>query len=100
MAGSGGATLSPPRPNNASKSLSDYEQEILELRSAMEQLQMKLIEAERKLQQNQGQGEEGGVVATRSERQGLAEAETKQIMLRLLREEDCLRREQLESVNR
>ena len=98
MAGSGGATLSPPRPNNASKSLSDYEQEILELRSAMEQLQMKLIEAERKLQQNQGQGEEG--VVTRSERQGLAEAETKQIMLRLLREEDCLRREQLESVNR
>ena len=43
-------TLSPPRPNNTTKSLSDYEQEILELRSAMEQLQMKLMEAERKLQ--------------------------------------------------
>ena len=103
MTGAGDMTLSPPRPNNASKSLSDYEQEILELRSAMEQLQMKLMEAERKLSnQHGGQGDEDGASrrSSASERQGIAEAETKQIMLRLLREEDILRREQLESVSR
>jgi len=44
-------TFSPPRPNNQSgKSFSDYEQEILDLKNAMEQLQTKLMEAERKLQ--------------------------------------------------
>ena len=96
-------SLSPPRPNNTTKSLSDYEQEILELRSAMEQLQMKLMEAERKLQnQNSGQNEDAdsGRRSSASERQSLAEAETKQIMLRLLREEDHLRREQLECASR
>ena len=95
-------TLSAPRPNNASKSLSDYEQEILELRTAMEQLQNKLREAELKLEHQNQAGEDSASrrSSTASERQNIAEAETKQIMLRLLREEDHLRREQLESVSR
>ena len=64
---------------------------------------MKLMEAERKLQnQNTVQNEEtdSGRRSSASERQSLAEAETKQIMLRLLREEDQLRREQLECATR
>ena len=64
---------------------------------------MKLMEAERKLQnQNSVPNEDtdSGRRSSASERQSLAEAETKQIMLRLLREEDQLRREQLECATR
>lgn len=67
------------------KSLSDYESEILELRSAMESLQMKLVEAEEKLQSR-----------SRTSRTASGEAEdgVKEILSRLTREEDQLRRDQ------
>lgn len=64
------------------KSLSDYEQEIMELRSAMETLQIKLGEAERKLQQKNEKKLESD------------ENQVKDIVNRLSREEDQLRRDQ------
>jgi hypothetical protein len=63
------------------KSMSDYETEILHMRSEMEQLQSKLVEAERQLQFNH--------VNQR-------EVEAKEVVDKLKREEDKLRREQLE----
>jgi hypothetical protein len=48
----------------------------------------------------QNEDTDSGRRSSASERQSLAEAETKQIMLRLLREEDHLRREQLECSTR
>merc|ERR1719219_2339288 len=63
------------------KCMSDYESEILQMRSEMEQLQSKLVEAERQLQFNH--------VNQR-------EVEVKEVVDKLKREEDKLRREQLE----
>ena len=79
-----------PTPNGT-KSLSDYEQEILELRSAMEQLQIKLGEAELKLQaQNKP-------TSVHDEDRG--EADARQIMNQLISEEDMLRRGPLDPQN-
>ena len=66
-----------------SKSLSDYENEILMLRSEMEQLQIKLGEAESKLQLNAHQNRTSVVFR--------AEKDTRQVVGRLLKEEDLLR---------
>lgn len=72
--------------SSANKSLSDYESEIMELRSAMETLQVKLGEAERKLQEKQG------ISATQEE-------SVREIMRRLASEEDQLRRDQAANLN-
>lgn len=74
--------------NNQTKCLSDYEHEILELRSAMEQLQFKLSEAERRLHT---QGKDLTVSVTHQR-----EEEAKKIVARLMQEEDHLRREHLD----
>lgn len=58
------------------KSMTDYETEILQMRSEMEQLQCKLSEAERQLQMN-------------------SQDSKSEIMNRLMREEDKLRREMI-----
>lgn len=60
-----------PRPRTETRTLSDYEREIHGLRSAMESLQLKLQEAERRLQQQQQQqqaavGGSGGSSSDRS----------------------------------
>ena len=74
-----------------SKSLSDYENEILMLRSEMEQLQIKLGEAESKLQVNAQQNRTSVVFR--------AEEDARQVVGRLLKEEDYLRRGPLEPQN-
>ena len=74
-----GHSHQPGNTVNGTKSLSDYEQEILELRSAMEQLQIKLGEAELKLQSQNGQSSS-------------SKQESQQVLNQLLREEDMLRR--------
>ena len=74
-----------------SKSLSDYENEILMLRSEMEQLQIKLGEAESKLQVNAQQNRTSVVFR--------AEGDARQVVDRLLKEEDYLRRGPLEPQN-
>ena len=74
----GGHRLSQTSQNN--KSLSDYESEIHDLRSAMETLQIKLGEAEGKLQTKRDPCHE--------------ETHVKEILNRLVREEDQLRRDQ------
>merc|ERR1712029_930168 len=60
------------------KSMSDYESEILQMRSDMEQLQVKLTQAESQLKVNQREQDSNEVVA------------------RLMKEEDKLRREHLD----
>ena len=74
-----------------SKSLSDYENEILMLRSEMEQLQIKLGEAESKLQLNAHQNRTSVVLR--------AEEDARQVVGRLLKEEDLLRRGPLDPQN-
>ena len=74
-----------------SKSLSDYEHEIMTLRSEMEQLQIKLGEAESKLQVNANQNRTSLVFR--------AEEDARQVVGRILKEEDCLRRGPLEPQN-
>ena len=74
-----------------SKSLSDYENEILMLRSEMEQLQIKLGEAESKLHVNAHQNRTSVVFR--------AEADARQVVDRLLKEEDYLRRGPLDPQN-
>lgn len=71
-------------PQSTTKSLSDYESEILELRSAMETLQSKLVEAESKLKSSS---------TSSSPEHG---DEVKRVIKRLLAEEDQLRRDQLD----
>jgi hypothetical protein len=74
-----------------SKSLSDYENEILMLRSEMENLHIKLGEAESKLQLNAQQ--------TRTSAVFRAEGDARQVVDRLIKEEDYLRRGPLEPQN-
>ena len=74
-----------------SKSLSDYENEILMLRSEMEQLQIKLGDAESKLQVKAQQNRTSVVFR--------AEEDARQIVGRLLKEEDYLRRGPLDPQN-
>ena len=74
-----------------SKSLSDYENEILMLRSEMEQLQIKLGEAETKLQNSAHQNRTSVVFR--------AEEDARQVVGRLLKEEDLLRRGPLDPQN-
>merc|ERR1719340_148031 len=69
------------------KSMSDYETEILQMRSEMEQLQSKLVEAERQIQFNH---------VSNNHHQRNNEVEAKEVVDKLKREEDKLRREQLE----
>ena len=92
-----------PRPRTENKTLSDYEREIHGLRSAMETLQVKLHDAERKLQVQQGSGSSSGSErSTTSPRQSPTriavrpDKEVKVIVSRLLQEEDILRRDQIE----
>ena len=98
-----------PRPRAETKTLSDYEREIHGLRSAMETLQVKLHDAERKLQSQQASGSSSGSerstsTSTTSPRQSPTrlpgparpEDEVKVIVTRLLQEEDILRRDQIE----
>merc|ERR1712025_1553936 len=102
-----------PRPRTETKTLSDYEREIHGLRSAMETLQVKLHDAERKLQAQQASGSStGSERSTTSPRQsptkdenlmnktlGRPDDEVKVIVSRLLQEEDILRRDQIEMTN-
>merc|ERR1711971_1333457 len=95
-----------PRPRTTeTKTLSDYEREIHGLRSAMETLQVKLHDAERKLQTQQASGSSSGSErSTTSPRQSPTkddfmsrinaqpEDEVKALVSRLLKEEDTLRR--------
>ena len=74
-----------------SKSLSDYENEILMLRSEMEQLQIKLGEAETKLHVNTHQNRTSVLFR--------AEEDARQVVGRLVKEEDYLRRGPLEPQN-
>merc|ERR1712077_147734 len=69
------------------KCMSDYETEILQMRSEMEQLQSKLVEAERQIQFNH---------VSNNHHQRNNEVEAKEVVDKLKREEDKLRREQLE----
>ena len=92
-----------PRPRAETKTLSDYEREIHGLRSAMETLQVKLHDAERKLQVQQGSGSSSGSErSTTSPRQSPTriavrpDKEVSVIVSRLLHEEDILRRDQIE----
>jgi len=105
-----------PRPRTAeTKTLSDYEREIHGLRSAMETLQVKLHDAERRLQMQQCVGSSSGSDrSTNSPRQSPAkddfisrinmqhqqhqqpEDQVKAIVSRLLKEEDMLRRDRVE----
>ena len=92
-----------PRPRTEDKTLSDYEREIHGLRSAMETLQVKLHDAERKLQVQQGSGSSSGSErSTTSPRQSPTriavrpDKEVGVIVSRLLHEEDILRRDQIE----
>ena len=100
-----------PRPRTETKTLSDYEREIHGLRSAMETLQVKLHDAERKLQAQQASGSSSGSDrSTTSPRQSPTkddfmsrhsagakpDEEVKVIVSRLLQEEDLLRRDQIE----
>lgn len=98
-----------PRPRTETKTLSDYEREIHGLRSAMETLQVKLHDAERKLQTQQASGSSSGSErSTTSPRQSPTkddfmsrinaqpDDEVKVIVSRLLQEEDILRRDQTE----
>ena len=94
-----------PRPRTETKTLSDYEREIHGLRSAMESLQVKLQDAERRLQSQQCSGSSSG-----SERSAASpprhsptkddyipfsrNEEVKELLGRLLKEEDLLRRDQ------
>jgi len=104
-----------PRPRTETKTLSDYEREIHGLRSAMETLQVKLHDAERKLQAQQASGSSSGSErSTTSPRQSPTkeefmstsrlpaakpDEEVKVIVSRLLQEEDILRRDQIEMTN-
>jgi len=74
-----------------SKSLSDYENEILMLRSEMEQLHIKLGEAETKIHVNTHQNRTSGLFR--------AEEDARQVVGRLVKEEDYLRRGPLEPQN-
>ena len=85
----GGMGAIPSQP--PSKSLSDYENEILMLRSEMEQLQIKLGEAETKLHAKAQQNTTSVVFR--------AEDDARQIVGRLLNEEDYLRRGPLDPQN-
>merc|ERR1719273_1348523 len=69
--------------------MNDYEAEILQMRSEMEQLQVKLSEAERQLQFNNQRADQDNS----SQRDP-----AKEVVDRLLREEDKLRREHLDLV--
>ena len=73
------------------KSLSDYENEILMLRSEMEQLQLKLGDAESRLHAKEQQNRTSVVFR--------AENDAKQIVDRLVNEEDSLRRGPLDPQN-
>ena len=111
-----------PRPRAETKTLSDYEREIHGLRSAMETLQVKLQDAERKLQCQQASGSSSGSErSTTSPRQSPTkddfmtrlpvpapapapaparpDNEVKVLVSRLLQEEDMLRRDQIEMTN-
>ena len=93
-----------PRPRVETKTLSDYEREIHGLRSAMESLQLKLHDAERKLQSQQCSGSSSGSErSTTSPRHSPTKdeyipfsknEEVKETLGRLLKEEDLLRRDQ------
>eukprot|EP00095_Tigriopus_kingsejongensis_P009722 maker-scaffold748_size102973-snap-gene-0.12 protein:Tk09722 transcript:maker-scaffold748_size102973-snap-gene-0.12-mRNA-1 annotation:"probable ras gtpase-activating protein isoform x2" len=71
-----------------SKSLSDYEQEIMDLRTAMDSLQRKLIETEMKLE-NQDQPSASTSPIAR-------ETSVREMVNRLVNEEDQLRRDHLD----
>lgn len=75
------------------KSMSDYEAEILQMRSEMEQLQCKLSEAERQLQFNHNTTTSNSSSSSVKDEQG---DEAKEVVARLMREEDKLRREHLD----
>ena len=105
-----GYSTLPRPPRTETKTLTDYEREIHGLRSAMETLQVKLHDAERKLQAQQASGSStGSERSTTSPRQsptkdenlmnktlGRPDDEVKVIVSRLLQEEDILRRDQIE----
>jgi len=115
MHGVGGLSYSTlPRQTRGSetKTLSDYEREIHGLRSAMETLQVKLYDAERKLQSQQASGSStGSERSTTSPRQSpikdeyitrvstKPDDEVKVIVNHLLKEEDILHRDQQEMTN-
>ena len=108
--GHAGYSTLPRPPRTETKTLTDYEREIHGLRSAMETLQVKLHDAERKLQAQQASGSStGSERSTTSPRQsptkdenlmnktvGRPDDEVKVIVSRLLQEEDILRRDQIE----
>merc|ERR1719232_1949578 len=73
--------------------MSDYEAEILQMRSEMEQLQCKLSEAERQLQFNHNTTTSNSSSSSVKDEQG---DEAKEVVARLMREEDKLRREHLD----
>jgi len=89
---------------NDTKTLSDYEREIHGLRTAMETLQVKLHDAERRLQSQQSSGSSSGSErSTTSPRHSPTKDEyipfskndeVKEVLGRLLKEEDMLRRDQ------
>jgi len=97
------STLPRPRVNDT-KTLSDYEREIHGLRTAMETLQVKLHDAERRLQSQQSSGSSSGSErSTTSPRHSPTKDEyipfskndeVKEVLGRLLKEEDMLRRDQ------
>ncbi len=84
--------------SSSNKTLGDYEREILELRSAMETLQIKLGEAERKLEERGGgkrRRESGGDEEEEEEEEDDKEERVKEAVNRLAAEEERLRREQV-----
>jgi len=86
--GGGGRYVSTSNVSNVqNRTLGDYEREILELRSAMEALQAKLGEAEKKLEERRLR--ESAENVTR-----VAEDKVREAVNRLAAEEDKLRREQ------
>ena len=85
------------------KSMSDYESEILQMRSEMEQLQCKLSEAERQLsfnhtnnQNNTASIKDDHHQRTMTQVVGESQEASKDVVARLMREEDKLRREHLD----
>jgi hypothetical protein len=86
--------------NANSRTLGDYEREILELRSAMESLQAKLGEAERKLAERRRRDTNDPpqpLAASADETTRRAEDRVREAVNRLAAEEDKLRRDQQES---
>jgi len=98
------STLPRPRPPE-SRSLSEYEREITGLRSAMETLQVKLHDAERKLSLSssassqsprQSPSKDDPVTVTGPRLTQRPDEEVRGLVTRLMAEEDILRRDQME----